>query len=30
MRAEHLKKWLWGMKLEEDLEMGLNNVGAGD
>jgi hypothetical protein len=30
MQAEHLKDWLWGMKLEEDPEMGPNNVGAGD
>jgi hypothetical protein len=30
MRAEHLKEWLRGIKLEEDPEMGLNNVGAGD
>jgi hypothetical protein len=30
MRAEHLKEWLWGMKLEEDPEMGPNNVGARD
>jgi hypothetical protein len=30
MRAEHLKEWLRGMKLEEDPETGPNNVGAGD
>jgi hypothetical protein len=30
MQAEHLKEWLWGMKLEEDPEMGPNNVGVGD
>jgi hypothetical protein len=30
MRAEHLKEWLRGMKLEEDPETGQNNVGAGD
>jgi hypothetical protein len=28
--AEHLKEWLRGMKLEEDPEMGPNNVGMGD
>jgi hypothetical protein len=30
MRTEHLKEWLRGMKLEEDPEMGSNNVDAGD
>ncbi len=30
MRAEHLKEWLGGIKLEEDLEMGPNNVCMGD
>jgi hypothetical protein len=30
MRAEHLKEWLWRMKLVEDPETGPNNVGAGD
>jgi hypothetical protein len=30
MRAEHLKEWLQEIKLEEDSETGLNNVGAGD
>jgi hypothetical protein len=30
MLMEHLKEWLWGMKLEEDLETGPNNVGTGD
>jgi hypothetical protein len=30
MRAEHLKEWLRGMKSEEDLETGPNNVGKGD
>ncbi len=30
MWEEHLKEWLWGMKLEEDPETGPNNVGAGD
>ena len=29
MRAEHLKEWLKGAKLEEDPEKGSNNVGAG-
>ncbi len=29
MRAEHLKEWLKGAKLEEDPEKGPNNVGAG-
>ncbi len=28
MRAEHLKEWLKGAKLEEDPETGPNNVGA--
>jgi hypothetical protein len=30
MWAEHLKEWLWGIKLEEELETGPNNVGLGD
>jgi hypothetical protein len=30
MRAENLKEWLRGMKLEEDPVIGPNNVGAGD
>jgi hypothetical protein len=30
MRAEHLKEWLRGMKLEEDPEMGPSNVEMGD
>jgi hypothetical protein len=30
IRAEHLKEWLRGMKLEEDPETGPNIVGAGD
>jgi hypothetical protein len=29
MRAEHLKEWLKGAKLEEDPKMGPTNVGAG-
>jgi hypothetical protein len=29
MRAEHLKEWLKGAKLEEDLKTGPTNVGAG-
>jgi hypothetical protein len=29
MRAEHLKEWLKGAKLEEDPEKGPNKVGAG-
>jgi hypothetical protein len=29
MRAEHLKEWLKGAKLEEDPEKGPNNVGTG-
>jgi hypothetical protein len=30
MRAEHLKEWLRGMKLEEDPKTAPNNVGTGD
>jgi hypothetical protein len=30
MRAEHLKGWLKGAKLEEDQKKGQANVGAGD
>jgi hypothetical protein len=30
MRAEHLKESLRGIKLEEDPEVGPNNVGTGD
>jgi hypothetical protein len=30
MWSEHLKEWLWGIKLEEDPETGPNNVGVGD
>ncbi len=30
MQAEHLKEWLQGMKLENNPEIGPNNVGAGD
>jgi hypothetical protein len=30
MRAEDVKAWLHGIKLEEDPEVGPNNIGAGD
>ncbi len=30
MRAEDVKAWLRGVKLEEDLEVGPANIGAGD
>ena len=30
MRAEDVKAWLHGIRLEEDPEVGLNNIGAGD
>ena len=30
MRAEDVKAWLHGIKLEEDLRVGPNNIGAGD
>jgi hypothetical protein len=30
MQAEHLKEWLQGIKLENNPEMGPNNVGTGD
>jgi hypothetical protein len=30
MRAEDVKAWLHGIKLEEDLEVGPANIGAGD
>ncbi len=30
MRAEHLKEWLWGLKLEKNPEKRPYNVGAGD
>ena len=30
MRAEDVKAWLHGIRLEEDPEVGLNNIGAGN